>query len=279
MTDVLCLLDARFDYGHEGRAMEKEYGKLTEGQFMRLIQQLPEFRREAKGMQAALRSASQQKLREILGEGVWWSPVYELSLSEGLALLVYGLGKVDRLKEALQLPDPHEALLTDLENNGEVIWGSEPEGAFTTAQIIGLATALQRNVFSIMVYKQSLSSLVAKARDDKEDDALLNAIRIDRTVMSCPTGAMRISKAELIGDKHFFIRLKSALKGPSKKHMEAYQDLRYSLAVLRELGFDEMSDAQLEHLLVDVLKVYSPSFTARKNLRKQYYESKKIKTL
>jgi hypothetical protein len=40
-----------------------------------------------------------------------------------------------------------------------------------------------------------------------------------------------------------------------------------------------MSDAQLEHLLVDVLKVYSPSFTARKNLRKQYYESKKIKGL
>ena len=54
--------------------------------------------------------------------------------------------------------------------------------------------------------------------------------------------------------------------------------MRYSLAVLRELGFDAMSDAELEHLLVDVLKVYPKSWSARKNLRKQYTESKKIRT-
>ncbi len=51
--------------------MEKEYGELTEDQFKRLIGQLPEFRRESGEIQDALNSASPEKLREVLGDGVW----------------------------------------------------------------------------------------------------------------------------------------------------------------------------------------------------------------
>ena len=257
---------------------KKEYGKLTEGQFKRLIDKLPEFRSGVAETQEALRSASNEKLREILGDGIWWAPVYELSLTESLALLFYVLGEVDRLKSIAQLPDPQEVLIRGMEEGTELEWDGGPGGKFRKAHVIALATALQRNVLSVMIYKQSLSSLIAEAREGN-DDSLFKAIRVDRSVVSCPTAALRISKAELLQEKLFFIRLKSALKGPSKKYMEAYQGLRYSLVVLRELGFDQLSDAQLEHLLVDVLKVYSRSITARKNLRKQYYESKKIKTL
>ena len=42
---------------------------------------------------------------------------------------------------------------------------------------------------------------------------------------------------------------------------------------------DHVTDTELEHLLVDVLKVYPKTPSARKNLRKHFYESKKIKTL
>jgi len=129
-----------------------------------------------------------------------------------------------------------------------------------------------------MLYKRSLCALVAEIREG-DDNALFDAVRVDRSAVSCPTIAARISQAELLGEKRFFLRLRSALKGPSKKHWEGYRDLRYSLAVLREMGFDQLSDAELEHLLVDVLKVYPKSYTARKNLRKQYSESKKIKGL
>jgi hypothetical protein len=54
--------------------------------------------------------------------------------------------------------------------------------------------------------------------------------------------------------------------------------LRYSFAVLRELGFDKLSDAQLEDLLVHQLKVYPDTFNARRNLRKQYRAAMKIST-
>jgi uncharacterized protein YihD (DUF1040 family) len=69
------------------------------------------------------------------------------------------------------------------------------------------------------------------------------------------------------------------MKGPSRKHWQTYQDLRYAFAVLREMGFDRLSDEQLERLLVDQLKVYPSTYNARPNLRKQYEQSKKIKHL
>jgi len=68
------------------------------------------------------------------------------------------------------------------------------------------------------------------------------------------------------------------LKGPSKKHWEAYKDLRYAFFILRESGFNQMSDAQLEELLVHQLKLYPDAPGARKNLRKQFKESKKFAT-
>lgn len=258
---------------------EKEYGKLSEDQFKRLVRSLPEIRKESKRAEEVMRAASKEKLREVLGDGISWSSVYEVSLAEGTAHLILALGYADRLLANARLPDPQEAMLRDFESDEDLPWDGGTGGQYTKGDVVGLATAMQRNILGIMMYKRSLSSLVAQARDDGDDSALFNAIRIDRSIVACPTAAKRISKAELLGEKLFFIRLRSALKGPSRKHWEGYQDLRYSLALLRELGFDQMSDAQLEHLLVDVLKVYPKSYAARKNLRKQYYESKKIKTL
>ena len=78
--------------------MEKEYGKLTEDQFKRLVRKLPELRKQEGELQEAFRSASKERLREILGEGVWWAPLYELSLVQVLALLFHVLGQGEWLK-------------------------------------------------------------------------------------------------------------------------------------------------------------------------------------
>ena len=67
----------------------KEYGELNEDQFRRLRRKLPEFRREAEGFQDDLRTASAEKLREILGDGLWWAPLYEMTFTQIVGLLVY----------------------------------------------------------------------------------------------------------------------------------------------------------------------------------------------
>ncbi|MFH1044801.1 MAG: hypothetical protein V1796_07135 [Pseudomonadota bacterium] len=258
--------------------LQKEYGKLTEDQIKRLVKKLPEIRKQEGELQEAFRSASKEKLREIIGDGIWWAPLYEMSLVQGLGLLFYVLGKAEWLREVAQSPDPQEEVLKEIYSEEEWEWDGGPDGKFSKGDVIALIMALQRNVLSIMVYKRSLSSLIEEARGGN-DDCLFDAIRLDRTIVSGPTATARISKAELLGEKRFFQRLLKALKGPSQKHWEGFKDLRYSLAILRDLGLNDLSDSQLEHLLVDVLGVYPKSFSARKNLRAQYYQSKKIKTL
>jgi len=254
---------------------EKEYGRLTADQFRRLIARLPELREGARQLPELLQTAMSERMRAVLDAGIHWAVFYELTFAEHVALAVHLLGQGERIVEIAKMDDPQEAMLR---------WMDEDEtmGARTKeldyAGVLAATVSLQRSVFSLMLYKQSMSALLAEVRQN-DDDALFKAVRVDRSVLTSPSVALRISKAEIFGERHFFERLRSALKGPSKKHWEGYSDLRYSLVVLREMGFDSMSDAQLEYLLVDVLKVYPKSLSARKNLRKQYYESKRHKAI
>ena len=256
----------------------KEYGKLTEDQIRRLIRKLPELRKEEQSVEEAMRSASKEKIDEVLGDGIWWAQLYEVPFVQSMAYAIYAFGMADHYLKLANSPDPQQAILDDMEEFEDLEWDGGPGGQFSKGDLISLVTVMQRNVLSIMVYQRSLAALVAEAREGN-DDSLFDAIRLDATVVTCPTAAKRISKAVLLGQKMFLIRLRSALKGPSLKHWETYKDLRYSLAVLRELGFDKLSDEQLYHLLVKVLKVYPDTPTARKNLREQYRLSRKIQTL
>lgn len=254
---------------------EKEYRKLTAAQFKKLISKLPEIRNQQRELTELVRSTPKARLAEMLPEDYAWASVYELSLAEHMALLLMVMDRVEFLRHAVQTPDPQQTVLDELDIEDDEEWTGGWRGMFEKKHLIGLVFALQRTILSIMLYHRSLSDLVEEVRHGN-DDALFDAVRVDRSFVACGPCADRISKAELLQDKHFFIRLRNALKGPSKKHWQAYQDLRYALYVLRDLGFDKLSDEQLENLLVHQLKVYPNTYNARRNLRKQYTLSKKI---
>lgn len=258
--------------------VQKEYGKLTAEQFQRLLGKLPEFQKALKDLPQVLREGDADKMKAVIEEGVYWAALYELPLAQHCAVAFYVLGLSDWLKEIAMSTDPQELLLNDLD--GDVLPDDRQleEKGFTPARAIAVLVSFQRTVLSTMLFKRSMSALVEAAREG-DDDALFNAVRVDRSAVGCPSIAARIARAEAFGEKHFFIRLRNALKGPTGKHWHAYCGLRYSLVVLREFGFSDLSDGELHHLLVKVLKVYPDGYTARKNLRKQYYESKKIKSL
>jgi len=95
--------------------MNKEYGRLTADQLRRLIRKLPEFRREASGFEDSLRSASPEKVRELLGDGFAWAPLYERPFVQVVGLLVYAIGQLERLKAIALLPDPQEVVLNEWE--------------------------------------------------------------------------------------------------------------------------------------------------------------------
>lgn len=108
------------------------------------------------------------------------------------------------------------------------------------------------------------------------DKSLFDAVRIDRSMVACPSIAHRISMAELHGDQRFFLHLKKALKGPSRKHIIGLEEMRYMLQILAEAGPDRLSDENLEALFVDQLRLYPRTPDAQKNLRKHYAYSKKV---
>jgi hypothetical protein len=256
---------------------EKEYGKLSEDQFKRLIKKLPEFRAEESELKALIKTTPKEKLDKILAGSRCWAYVYEFPFVQHLSVVIWAMGKQDWLAKVAAAEDPQEELLRSMdEDPGE--WTGPEGGELTIADLIHLVGTLQRTVLSVMLYKRSLSAIMEDVRTGS-DDALFDIVRVDRSAVACPTIAARIASAEFLGDKRFFLHLRNALKGPRQKHWEAYKDLRYSLLVLREMGFDRLSDDRLEHLLVHVLKVYPDNPSARKNLRRQYYESKKFKSL
>lgn len=257
--------------------INKEYGKLTAEQFKTLISHLPEIRKHPGEIAEMVSSLSKDHLNKLLPEGFAWAEIYELTFIEHLAWLLMALGKTEFLKQAAQTPDPQQTLLDDIQSFDVDFenWKGGDGGFFELQDVLGLLTALQRQILSIMLFQKSISTLVEEAKQGN-DACLFDAVRVDRSIVSCPPIADRISKAELLREKHFFIRLRNALKGPSKKHWESYHDLRYALFMLRDLGFDKLSDDQLESLLVHQLKVYPNTYNARKNLRKQYEQSKKI---
>lgn len=256
--------------------IEPKSTKITLDEFKGIVRMLPEVREGMNDFPSLAKKIEAKKLNKIFDKDSIWSELYELPFEEFLAIFIICIGKLNDLLAAAKTANPRRDFLTRAE-----AWNLEddlvlPEGV-EERHIVLLAYALQRQILSIMLYHRPLSRLVAEAAAGNTDSLFL-AVRVDRSAVACPPIAVRIAKAEMTNDKRFFLHLRSALKGPSGKHWEAYKDLRYSFALLREVGFDGLSDAQLENLLVDQLALYPKVPGARKNLRKQLTASKKIAT-
>gem|GEM_PF-892622 len=265
-------------------SIAKEYGKLTADEFRRYVQRLPEVR---KGLQECRENAArltEKEFTESFGRDGGWAEVYELSFVQHMGLIFLALdGGSEYLSALARDPNPQARLLEDMQSDKFDFDLDNYKGGyqafFKAEDLYGLFMSFQRTVLSVLLYQRSMSGLIQEVREADDLGALFNAVRVDRSAVACPTIAARIARAEGRSDKHFFLRLRNALKGPQRKHWMAYQDLRYSLFMLREMGFDKLSDNDLERLLVHTLKVYPDVPGARKNLRRQYQLSKNIKTI
>jgi len=61
---------------------------------------------------------------------------------------------------------------------------------------------------------------------------MFDAIRIDRTIVTCSIAKQRINFAEMVGDKEFFRHLNSAIKGPNRKHWANLEITKYMMQAL-----------------------------------------------
>ncbi len=257
--------------------MPKEYGKLTAEQFQAFVRELPELRRDGQELADQLAGLPKSRLDALMVDGdLNWGDLYELTFTQHISIAVVAFNIADTVRESKESDDPAQYILDHWHPPAD---DHSTHPAFKDQHLIALAYSMQRTILSVMLFQRSMSGLVQEVREHDNLDSLFNAVRVDRTAMHCQPIADRIARAQLGRDNRFFLRLRNALKGPTQKHWQAYCDLRYSLVILREMGFDKMSDAQLEELLVYRLKVYPNTPSARKNLRAQYQQSKKFTTI
>ena len=256
--------------------MNEKARKISPEQFSVLAKKLPEIRSQ-KNELAELVKSKPIRVREVLGEYYSWSEIYELSFFEQLAYLFVLLDMQRPILEIAASTAPQQALIEASENGGKLDqWYDLNEVNIEKKHLIWLVIVLQRNILSIMLFHQSLGSLVEEVRRGSKE-AFFKAVSVDRSILSCPTFADRLSLAELKNDKDFFIHLRKALKEPSQKHMAAIGDLRYAIVMLRESGFNTYTDDELIALFVNN-GLYPKGFNAAKNLRKHIQAANKFAT-
>lgn len=258
--------------------IEKEYGKVTPTQFRHLIDSLPELRKQ-RGELSSIYRNNPKRLKELLGNGPHnWAWLYEFPFVEQISILLLLVGWAKSINDAAAMEDPQAYVIELMKDDSELdaLFEANPAEE-KNKYLIWLGTALQRNILSIMLFHCSLGHQVVRARNG-DDESLFHAVEVDRAAVACQTISDRIARAELSNDKAFFGHLRKALKGPSKKHMEAIQDLRYSIVALRSMGFDRFSDKDLEALFIRT-RLYPNSAGALKNLRKHIQLARKLQPL
>jgi hypothetical protein len=256
--------------------IEKPYGKFTLDQFKQLTDLVHESQNLAPTLEKVFREADPQRLKEILGDNFSWVHHYEQSFNDHITWGVLILDWQDEIKKAAQADDPQQYFF-DFFNRQESDddWQGGFKGYFEKHQLVAMVVSLFKTIKSIMVYQKSLSTLIEEVRQGN-DKSLFDAVRIDRTVVSCAPIKHRISIAEMVGDKKFFLRLKSAFKGPSRKHWVGLEELRYMMFALVDTGADRLNGENLESLFVEHLRLYPRTPGAQKNLYKHYTATKKV---
>lgn len=254
-------------------AIHKEYGKLTTDQLRELVQLLPQLAVLRTEVRALL--ARKPKARASLDEKpIWWAPLYELPYLQHLALLTKAVGIDQIVAEAAATDDPTAYMLKVAK--GDLPDGVAPAEGVGLPQLLGLATSLERTLESLVVWGRYLNELVIAAREG-DDTSLFRAVRIDPTVLSCPSVAVRISKAVLLADKKFLHSLQSALGGPTAKQAKYLRGVRLAIQALREAGVEAISDKAIRSLFIDKLRIYKDSSlgNSEKALRKHIQASKR----
>lgn len=255
--------------------MTKEYGKLTAAQFRGFVDQLPFFQSQAEEMRKAMRDAPRERWGELLKNDYSWAWIYEFPFLVHVVLAVYAFNLSEWAAEVAKAPDPQQKVLDEIHD--DPIDDFHPD--LEVQDGLGIAVSLTRTMQSVLLYGRSLSALVQDVRETENLDSLFKAIKVDRSIVNCQTVADCIAKAELRDDKAFFRRLSNAFKGPSQKEWAGLAGMKFSFNVLREAEINDLSDTELEQLMIHTLEVYKDVPGARKNLRMHYQNFRKFPSI
>lgn len=265
------------------------YNKFTSDDLRLLLTQIDTFDKEVAEISQDL-SLHQEEYKKINQAELSWAPLYEKPFAECLAIFfaLNGLledlktigkseNKLEALNELAEKIDPH------LDSIFDSIDDIESQKQFVTLNA-SLSFLYINSMRSLMIYGQYPSDLIKTSRESKNfklaDKSLIQAIRIDASVVGCPTALKRISRAVFFDERKFLNKVKNALNGKlGVRENKNYRKIRFILQVLHESGGINLSDKDLKELFVKQLNIYSDSqSSSEKNLKELAYNFKKQKS-
>ncbi len=200
-----------------------------------------------------------------------WCYLYELPTSDLVVFLFSGLsgfvphdqilswfkqmadtpGNIGAVPDICSQVDEHfEARPNPTKDDLEVLRPSLP-------MISAAFIAMQYSLWCVLYHGCFLNELIDRARNG-DNKALIDAIKIDTSIIGCPTVVGKISKATRLQDVKFFAKLKSAINGKKEKlKQDNFQKMRLVFEVLYEAGALRLTDKQLYQLFVEELKLYT----------------------
>jgi hypothetical protein len=187
-----------------------------------------------------------------------------------------GLGLDTHILEALKTADPQAQVIKLMKD--ESFLPRPPEG-FQLWNAINLVMSMERSLESLLVFGRYLNELVA-AGGQGDDASLFRAVRIDPTVVTCPSVAIRISGAVVTGDTAFLGALRRAMEGKTQKQARYLRKVRFAIQALREAGMESLSDKRLIAVFDNTLGIYKQGSVgdATKALRKHWTAAKRKST-
>ncbi len=224
-----------------------------------------------------------------------WCHLYELPPKEHFVTVLHSISGTEILQEISASENKIQGMLSsvgrfsdELEADDDDLSDDEKESLRKYLQtIFGFTLSVMASIRCLQTFGCYLNDLIAQVRagGPDADKAMLRAIKIDPTVLGCPSVVQRLSRAAIEADERFFRDVKKALCGQLTKREQAnYQKMRLALQILHESGIGHLSPEDLYRLFVEELKLLHgdrdcDTGDVANNLRQFAYQFAKQKTV
>ncbi|MDP2961337.1 MAG: hypothetical protein Q8N54_01175 [Sulfurimicrobium sp.] len=214
----------------------------------------------------------------LLPEDFSWAECYELTAKQNVILLFWSLGLSEHFGDSIKKTGNANQAVIELVSrflqDGELLNGwldgelpatleefknlrGGPGGVVTVQEVAGLIYAVLAQVYALRKHGRFMSELVADVAHGKEE-SFWHAVKIDPTVLACPTFARRMSIAHMRNEEEFFSSLANTLKAKGGQVEQSLDPLRVILHACSEGGWlDLMTMDETDQLFIQELNVYS----------------------
>lgn len=180
---------------------------------------------------AELRVQNVEKLRDYIASSGSWACLYDLPERTIVLLFLAAVNLLDAVISACRVANPHQGLLDFLSDDPEPGLGLSEEDISKAAVLF---MPMMGNFEAREQYGQSLNSLLVDAASGS-DEALLKAVRVDRTCLGSEVVSERICLAQAISDESFMNLLaKSVTRAKPIRPKPHLDEARFLLTIIDE---------------------------------------------